>query len=77
MHEFQRNKLLLKTNCMALCVVVVTIGGKSIGLSCLGVSGVDGRLLHAVELGLAGVCRHGRGCRRGEDVRVGPGKGEE
>lgn len=53
-----------------------TIGGQSVCLSCLGVRGVDGRLLHAAELGLTGVRRHGRGRRCGEDVRVGPGRGE-
>lgn len=56
---------------------VRTIGRQAVRLSCLGVRGVDGRLLHAAELGLAGVRRHGRGCRRGQNVRVGPGGGEE
>lgn len=55
---------------------VDTIGGQSVRLSCLGVSSVDGGLLHAAELGLASVRRHGRGCRCGENVRVGPGVGE-
>lgn len=50
----------------------VTVGGQSVGLSRLGVRGVDGRLLHAAELGLAGVRGHGRGGRRGQDVRVRP-----
>lgn len=57
-----------------MCVFINTIGGQSVCLSCLGVSRVDGRLLHAAELRLTGVCRHGRGCRCGENVRVGPGQ---
>lgn len=56
--------------------VAGTIGGQPVRLSCLGVGGVDGRLLHAAELGLAGVRGHGRGRRRGEDVGVGSGGGE-
>lgn len=64
---------------VSLCkrVFIDTIGGQSVCLSCLGVSSVDGRLLHAAELGLTSVRRHGRGCRCGENVRVGPEMGEE
>lgn len=58
-------------------VFMVTVSGQSVWLSRLGVSGVDGRLLHAAELGLAGVRRHGRGRRRGENVRVRPEVEEE
>lgn len=54
-----------------------TIGRQAVRLSCLGVRGVDGRLLHAAELGLASVRRHGRGGRRGQNMRVGSGGGEE
>lgn len=50
-----------------------TIGGQSVRLSGLRVSGVDGGLLHAAELGLPGVRRHGRGRRCGENVGVGSG----
>lgn len=57
--------------------VCVTIGRQPVRLSCLGVRRVDGRLLHAAELVLASVRRHGRCCRRGEDVRVRSGGGEE
>lgn len=61
-----------------VCVrAVCTIGRQAVWLSCLGVCGVDGRLLHAAELGLASVRRHGRGCRRGENMRVGSTGGEE
>lgn len=49
-----------------------TVGGQSVWLSTLGVSRVDGGLLHAAELRLPGVCRHGGGRRRGQDVGVGP-----
>lgn len=52
-----------------------TIGGQSVRLSGLRVSGVDGGLLHAAELGLPGVRRHGRGRRCGENVGVGSGVG--
>lgn len=55
----------------------VTIGRQAVRLSCLGVGGVDRRLLHAAELGLASVRRHGRCRRRGEDVRVRSAGGEE
>lgn len=51
---------------------VNTIGGQSVGLPCLGVSGIYGGLLHAAELRLAGIRRHWRGCRRGKDVRIRP-----
>lgn len=52
-----------------------TIGGQSVRLSSLRVSGVDGGLLHAAELGLPGVRRHGWGRRCGENVGVGSGVG--
>lgn len=52
-----------------------TVGGQSVWLSSLRVCGVDGGLLHAAELGLPGVRRHGRGRRRGENVGVGSGVG--
>lgn len=57
--------------------VCVTIGRQAVRLSCLGVRSVDGRLLHAAELGLASIRRHGRCCRRGEDMRVRSAGGEE
>ncbi|TNN82556.1 hypothetical protein EYF80_007074 [Liparis tanakae] len=57
-------------------VFIDTVGGQSVRLPCLGVSGVDGRLLHAAELGLTGVRGHGRGRRGGENVRIGPGRRE-
>lgn len=53
----------------------VTIGRQPVRLSCLGVRRVDGRLLHAAELGLASVRRHGGSRRSGEDVGVRPGGG--
>lgn len=58
-------------------IVCVTIGRQPVRLSCLGVGSVDGRLLHAAELRLASVRRHGRCCWRGEDMRVRSGGGEE
>lgn len=49
-----------------------TVGGQSVRLSTLGVSSVDRRLLHAAELRLTSVRRHGRGRGRGQDVGVRP-----
>lgn len=49
-----------------------TVGGQSVWLPTLGVSSVDSGLLHAAELWLTSVRRHGRGRRCGEDVGVGP-----
>ena len=48
--------------CVRVCVC--TVGGQSVRLTSLGVGGVDSRLLHAAELRLASVGRHGRGSRR-------------
>lgn len=62
---------------MSLRVCVCTVGGQSIRLSSLRVRSVHGRLLHAAELGLTGVRGHGRGCWRGENVRVWSGGGRE
>lgn len=49
-----------------------TVGGQSVWLSTLGVGRVDGWLLHAAELRLPSVRRHGGCRRRGQDVGVGP-----
>lgn len=53
-----------------------TVAGKSVGLARLRVR-VDRRLLHAAELRLARVRRHGRGGRGGQDVGVRPEAGNQ
>lgn len=63
--------------CLSKCMLTDTIGGQSVRLPSLRVSGVDSGLLHAAELGLPGVRRHGRGRRCGENVGVRSGVGWE
>lgn len=48
----------------------LTIGGEAVRLCGLRVWCVHRRLLHAAELGLSSVGRHGRSHRRGQDVGI-------
>lgn len=63
-------RLALLWSSVLVRVLVVTVGGEAIRLSCLGVRSVDSWLLHAAELRLTSVRGHWGSCWCGQDVRI-------